>query len=166
MSKKTNRTVPIVGIGIVLIALAIVLSAVLAPRMSAGKALNNYRKTLSRNEAFTYVSILDPLDHAGPLLPQDTEARLTDTAEIEAVRDRLLTFVDGAKYRGVKEAISGNWDIRVRFADGAETVDIYLCEDSFYFAREGKQFVFAPQDAAEYTVWRTQWLSSLFGEKE
>lgn len=166
MSKRSNHTVTVVGVGVVLLALGIVLSAVFAPRMEAKRALRGCRGALADTETFSYVSVYNPLDRSGPLLPTDTEVRMTDTAEIDAVRDRILTFADGAKYRGVEEAISGNWDIRVRFADGSETADLYLGEDSFYLSRDERRFVFAPRDVEAYITWRTEWLNSLFGTAE
>ena len=161
MSKKSNRTVTLVGVGIVVLALGIVLAAVFAPHMAGKKALRQTRRALAQSEEFSYVSILDPLDQSGVFLPTDAEARLTDAEEIAALRDRILTYMDGAKYGGVEEAVGGNWDIRVRFA-GEELIDVYMHQDYFYLSQNGRRFVFIPEDAEEYTAWRAVWLESVF----
>ena len=162
MSKKNNHAVTIIGIGIIILALAAVLSAVFAPALAGKKALRQVRRVLSEGETYSYVSVLDPLDRSGNFLPVDEEARLTDSAQIADLRDRLLTHMDGAKYNGTEEALGGNWDIRVRFA-GEELTDIYLHEDYFYLSQNGRKFIFTPADASAYTAWRAEWLASLFG---
>ena len=162
MSKKSNHAVTIIGIGIIILALTVVLSAVFAPALAAKKALRQVRRVLAEGETYSYVSVLDPLDRSGNFLPADEEVRLTDSAQIADLRDRLLTYMDGAKYSGAEEALGGNWDIRVRFA-GGELTDIYLHEDYFYLSQNGRKFIFKPTDAAAYTAWRAEWLTSLFG---
>ena len=163
MSKTSNRTVTVVGVGIVLLALSVVLLSVLSPVLSARKALRTYSRALREAEAFSYVSVIDPREHSDIYWATDAEARLTDKGEIDALRDLLLTYMDGAKYSGVKESVSGNWDIRVRFA-GEELIDIYLREDCFYFSQNGRKFLFEPTDAAAYTAWRTAWLDGIFAQ--
>ena len=163
MSKKSNLIVTLIGVGIVLIALAFVLSAIFAPRTRAIKTLRAYRGTLAETSTFSYITVFDPLDHSGPLLPIDAEVRLTDSADIEALRDRLLNVTDGARYESVEEALSGNWDVRVRFVADGTVLDIYLGEERFYFSDNGRQYVFLPDDAEGYIAWRTEWLNGLFG---
>ena len=162
MSKKSSIAVTLVGVGIILIALAVVLSAVFAPRRAAVKAFRNYRAVLAEAETFSYLSVYDPLDHSEPLLPTEKEVRLTGMHEISAVRDRLLVLTDGARLDGVSEALSGNWDVRVRFAAEHETLDIYLGEEQFYFSENGRQYVFRPADAAAYAAWRAEWIETIF----
>ena len=161
MSKKTNRTVTLFGIGIVVLALAVVLSSLFAPRMEAKSALRGCRKMLADTEKFSYVSVYNPLDRSGPLLPTEAEVRLTEADVIDALRERLLGYMDGAKYGGVEEAESGNWDIRVRFA-GEELIDVYLTEAHFYLSQNGRKFIFIPENADEYTLWRNVWLETMF----
>ena len=160
MSKKSNRTVTVVGIGIVVMALAVVLSAVFAPHMAGKKALRQVRRTLESEESFSHVSVLDPR-HKSDFLPTDAEARLTDPQVIDALRVKLLGYMDGAKYGGVEDATGGNWDIRVRFA-GETLIDVYLTEESFYLSQNGRRFVFVPENAEEYTGWRNVWLETMF----
>ena len=165
MSKKSNRTVTVVGVGIVVLALAVVLSAVFAPHMVGKKALRQVRRALEAGESFSYVSVLDPLDRSGKFLPADEEARLTDAEVIDALRVKLLGYMDGAKYGGAEDATSGNWDIRVRFA-GEELIDVYLAEEHFYISQNGRRFVFVPENAEEYTGWRNVWLETVFRAQE
>ena len=162
MSKKTNRTVTVISIGIIILALTVVLSAVFAPALAGKKELRQVRRVLAEGETYSYVSVLEPLDRSGNFLPADEEVRLTDSAQIADLRDRLLTYMDRAKYSGAEEALGGNWDIRVRFA-GGELTDIYLHEDYFYLSQNGRKFIFKPADASAYTAWRAEWLTSLFG---
>ncbi len=166
MSKQSNLIVTLIGVGVILVALTFVLSAVFAPRMEATKTLRSYRDTLTETETFSYVAVFDPLDHSGPLLPTDAEIRLTDSGEIGALRDRLLTFTDGARYGGAAEAIDGNWDVRVRFAADGATLDLYLSEEHFYFSSNGRQYTFRPVNEEGYTAWRAEWLNELFGTAE
>ena len=161
MSKKSNRTVTAICVGIVVLALAVVLLSVLSPVLAARKALRVCKRELREAKDISYVSVLDPLDRSGNFLPADEEARLTEPQVIGELRDRLLGYMDGAKYGGVEEAIGGNWDIRVRFAD-TELIDIYLHEDYFYLSQNGHKFVFTPADAEEYTAGRSAWLDELF----
>ena len=161
MSKKSNRTVTVICVGIVVLALAVVLLSVLSPVLAARKALRVCKRELREAQDISYVSVLDPLDRSGNFLPADEEARLTDPQVIGELRDRLLGYMDGAKYGGVEEAIGGNWDIRVRFASD-ELIDIYLSEEYFYLSQGGRRFVFIPADADEYTAWRNVWLEMTF----
>ena len=161
MSKKSNLIVTLIGVAVILAALSFVLSAIFAPRTAAKKALRDCREALAGTEAFSYVSVYNPLDHSGPLLPTEMEARLTEADVIDALRERLLGYMDGAKYGGVKEAESGNWDIRVRFA-GEERIDVYLTEEHFYLSQNGRKFIFIPVNADEYTLWRNVWLETMF----
>ena len=161
MSKKTTRTVTVISIGIIILALTVVLSAVFAPALAGKKALRQVRRVLAEGETYSYVSVLDPLDRSGNFLPTDEEARLTDAQVIDALREKLLGYMDGAKYDGVEEAVGGNWDIRVRFA-GEELIDVYLTEEHFYLSRGGRRFIFTPTNADEYTLWRNVWLETMF----
>lgn len=166
MSKRSSLAVTLIGVGIILAALCLVLSALMAPRTAAKKALGVCRRTLAETSEFSYLTVFSPLDHSGPLLPTDAEVRLTDSGEIDAVRDRLLSFLEEARYGGVEEATGGNWDIRVRFAAGETVQDIYLSEDTLYLSRGERRYVFLPRDAEEYAAWRTEFLTLLFGTAE
>ena len=163
MSKKSNRTVTVVGIGIVVMALAIVLSSLFAPRMAAKRALREARELLAETAQFSYVTVFNPLDHSSPLLPTDQEVRLVETEEIEAMRASLLGYVEDARYRGVEAAESGNWDIRVRFVTDDGKLDLYLHADYFYLSEGMHRYMFEPQDAADYAAWRTALLATLRG---
>jgi hypothetical protein len=103
------------------------------------------------------------LDHSSPLLPTDQEVRLVETEEIEAMRASLLGYAEGARYRGVEEAESGNWDIRVRFVTDEGKLDLYLHEDYVYLSEGMRRYVFEPQDAADYAAWRTAMIRTLLG---
>ena len=166
MSKKSNRTVTVVGIGIVVMALAIVLSSLFAPRMAAKGALREARELLSETEQFTYVTVFNPVDHSSPLLPTDKEVLLSEAAEIEALRESLLRYAEGARCLGVKEAIDGNWDIRVRFVTEEGHLDLYLHADYFYLSEGVRRYVFEPTDAAGYAAWRESMILSVLGSAE
>jgi hypothetical protein len=160
MSKKSNRTVTVVGIGIVVLALAFVLAAVFAPHIAGKKALRQVRRALEQGENFQSVTILNPRAES-EFLPTEAEARLTDPQVIDALRAELLGYMDGAKYGGVEDASNGNWDIRVRFA-GEALIDVYLTEEYFYLSQNGRRFIFTPTDADGYTLWRNVWLETMF----
>ena len=166
MSKNKNIAVPLIGGGIILAALAVVLSSLFAPRMAAKGALREARELLSETEQFTYVTVFNPLDHSSPLLPTDKEVRLSEAEEIEALRESLLRYAEGARCRGVEEAIDGNWDIRVRFATEEGHLDLYLHADYFYFSEGVRRYVFEPTDAADYAAWRESMILSVLGSAE
>ena len=166
MSKRSHLTTTWIGVGIVLLALSIVLLALFSPHLTAKRALRQTERCLTAMSEFDHLTVFNPLDRSGPLLPTDAEVRLHDVQEIGEIRDRLLTFVKGAKYGGISKAESGNWDPRVRFVADGETMDLYLGTESFYLSRNGQQYVFFPRDAADYTAWRELWLTSLFGGAE
>ena len=166
MSKNKNYVVTLVGVGIILAALAVILSSLFAPRTAARKALREARELLAETEQFTYVTVFNPLDHSSPLLPTDKEVLLSEAAEIEALRESLLRYADGARCRGVEEAIDGNWDIRVRFATAEGHLDLYLHADYFYLSEGVRRYVFEPTDAAEYAAWRETMIQAVLGTDE
>lgn len=166
MSKKSNLTVTLIGVGVIAVALTVVLSALFAPRTAANKAFRTYRNALSEQPSFSYVSVYSPLDHSGPLLPTESEVRLTEPEEIEELRTTLLRFTEGARYGGIEEAVSGNWDVRVRFASEGGVLDLYIGEDRVYLSRDGRQYIFLPREAEEYTAWRAAWIGTLFTAEE
>ena len=161
MSKKSNRTVTVVGVGIVVLALAVVLLSVLSPVLASKRALRVCRRELREAENISYVSVINPREHEDIYWATDAEARLTDPQTIDALREKLLGYLDGAKYGGVEDASSGNWDIRVRFA-GEKLIDVYLTEECFYLSQNGRRFIFVPENAEEYTMWRNVWLETMF----
>lgn len=163
MSKNKNIAVPLIGGGIILAALAVILSSLFAPRMAAKRALREARELLAETAQFSYVTVFNPLDHSSPLLPTDQEVRLVETEEIETMRASLLGYVEDARYRGVEAAESGNWDIRVRFVTDEGKLDLYLHADYVYLSEGMRRYVFEPQDAADYAAWRTALLATLRG---
>lgn len=163
MSKNKNIAVPLIGGGIILAALAVILSSLFAPRMAAKRALREARELLAETAQFSYVTVFNPLDHSSPLLPTDREVRLVETEEIEEMRASLLGYAEGARYRGVEAAKSGNWDIRVRFVTADGKLDLYLHADYFYLSEGMHRYMFEPQDAADYAAWRTALLATLRG---
>lgn len=163
MSKNKNIAVPLIGGGIILAALAVILSSLFAPRMAAKRALREARELLAETAQFSYVTVFNPLDHSSPLLPTDREVRLVEPEEIEAMRASLLGYVEDARYRGVEAAKSGNWDIRVRFVTADGKLDLYLHADYVYLSEGMHRYVFEPQDAADYAAWRTALLATLRG---
>ena len=63
MSKKSNRTVTVVGVGIVVLALAVVLLSVLSPVLASKRALRVCRRELREAENISYVSVINPREH-------------------------------------------------------------------------------------------------------
>jgi hypothetical protein len=163
MSKNKNIAVPLIGGGIILAALAVILFSLFAPRMAAKRALREARELLAETAQFSYVTVFNPLDHSSPLLPTDREVRLVETEEIEEMRASLLGYAEGARYRGVEAAESGNWDIRVRFVTDEGKLDLYLHADYVYLSEGMHRYMFEPQDAADYAAWRTAMIRTLLG---
>lgn len=161
MSKRPGWIVPLVGVGVVLLAVFIVLSSVLAPIVTAKRTYRDRCRALEEATSFAYLAIVDPLDHSGPLLPTDSETRLTDADEILSLRDRLLPILKGARYAGHEDATGGNWDIRIRFAASGETVDFYLREDAVYLTRGNVRWLFVPENMAAYTALRDELCADL-----
>ena len=156
MSKKSNFIVPLIGTGIILAALAVILTSLFMPRRMARKEYNARLRTLREAQTVGYVSVVDPTDQNDVFGRQDAEARVTDGETAQKYAARLVEILTGARYGGEEDALSGNWDIRVRFDIDGETVDFYLRETDVYISRGSARFVYIPQDTAAYTALRDE----------
>lgn len=154
MSKRSNLTVTLIGVGIILAALAVILTSLFMPRRMARKEYNSRLRSLREAQTVDYVSIVDPTDQTDMFGRQDAEARVTDAKTAKEYAARLADVLTGARYGGEEDATSGNWDIRVRFDIDGDPVDFYLREADVYISRGSARFVYIPQDAAAYTALR------------
>ncbi|MBQ7322919.1 MAG: hypothetical protein IJW99_12530 [Clostridia bacterium] len=163
MSKKSNRAVTLIGVGIIAAAVAVIVSSMLAPRAMAKKSYRSAVALLSESGAgnVEYVSLLDPLGNGGPLSPADPEVRWTEAAEIAALCERFAALAQGARYGGDEDAVGGTWDPRLRFAASEGNIDFYLREQDICITRGNVRWVFSPRDAAAYTAWREELLALL-----
>lgn len=152
MSKKTNLIIPLVGAGIILAALAIIVTSMLIPQWMARREYNARLEALHEAETVGYVSVVDPTDQPDVFGRQDAEARVTDAETARAYAARLAEVLTGARFGGEEDAESGNWDIRVRFDIDGDPIDFYLRESDVYISRGNVRFAYIPQDAAAYAA--------------
>ena len=59
--------------------------------------------------------------------------------------DQLADVSDGMEYSG-KENAEGSFDIRYKITEGETTLEFYLTEEGMYYVKNGKKYVFLPED--------------------
>lgn len=158
--RKENRTVILVGVGILLLAALIVVLAVLVPRIRYKSEMNARIERMLRPEP-VYITLSDPLFDTGDLLGRDgKEIAIEGQAREELVTRLRGLYGSGVSYAGRERAVAGAWDLRllVRAADG-ETAQIWVSETRIYYVVDSMAVYFTAKDgaahAALYTSLRT-----------
>ena len=75
-----------------------------------------------------------------------TGEMLVDGNAARFVIEQISDVADDFKYAGSENA-AGSFDIRYKISDGYTTLEIYLYQDGIYYVKDGKKYVFVPEDS-------------------
>ena len=145
MKKQT-----LIGIGIILLAVAIILLVIFVPRFARKGEMRDRLSLLFAPDPQALV-LSDPLyDTADPL--NDGREVILQPQEREAFLASLTAVLEGGyRYKESAKMPGGAWDLSVvlRSAEG-ESVQIFFGKECFYYTQSSAAHYFEPRDAAAY----------------
>ena len=149
--KKANRkTVIIVGISVVLLAVLLVSVAIFYPSVKAKSELKKITDRLS-DGSLKSATVYDP-DEGKDLFNAGGVESIANEDERANLKTLILKITDGATYSSKDtEEISFDYDLRIRFRfSNDETVYFYLSDGKFYITNDGVRYFFATKDESAY----------------
>ena len=149
---QKQKTAVIAGCIILAAAILAVAFAAVAPRISAKREMKRQFAAAACDTA-QYIAFVDPL-YADPKAPFGGGRTVALQGEdLAAVREALSALSARFSYRKSKREESSALDrhLLVLTADG-EYVQIFFNDESFYYLKEGRIYLFKPKDAAAFAA--------------
>ena len=158
--KKHKAT--LIGVGMILLALIIVLSAVLIPRIvQKNKMKEHLAKMMAEDVQIMIVE--DPLFMKWDLLGNNGTEVVLEGEQFLDIRAKLQAMIDGGYRVDYDEKRdTGAWDmnLRVRTATG-ESLRLWIDEATFYMMEDTFALGFCPKDEAAYAALREAMIAVL-----
>lgn len=144
-SKKKNvLTVTVVGVTVILLALAFIFFLEIMPGISAKSKLGKKLDTLNESN-IAAATVFSPRAQSGIFAETAVEKTLYDTTELRALFLSATEKVSFAE-RG-KELSPNDFDYRIRFYADREMVEFFVKDSSVYYVEGDIRYYFMPKNA-------------------
>lgn len=148
--KGLGWRVPLIGAGLVLLAVLLILGVVFLPRAQQKRKMRNALTAFSESD-ISYILVIDPLYDTGDLLGNDGKELSLDAAQTGALLEALEAInAAGLRYAGEEALPAGSFDLRVllRAEDGA-LVQFYVREHTLGYLDGTAYYSFETQKDSE-----------------